>query len=113
MRSRREHLNYSQKEMAEKLHMSESNYSKYESNKINLSTDLAIKIAKELELDIRELIPEFGTVIFENNKIEYVQTGLNSIIKVNSSIEYERELHAHICKNYEQQINDLKQKLGL
>ena len=53
MRRKREHLNYSQKEMAEKLHMSESNYSKYESSKINLSTDLAIKIAKVLEIDIR------------------------------------------------------------
>lgn len=113
MRKKREQLKFSQKEMAEKLNMSESNYSKYESNKINLSTDLAIKIAKVLEMDIRDLIPEFGTVIFENNQIEYVQTGLNSVIKVASNIEYERKLHAQICENYERQIKELKQKLNM
>lgn len=112
MRKKREQLKFSQKEMAEKLNMSESNYSKYESSKINLSTDLAIKIAKVLEMDIRDLIPEFGTVIFENNQIEYVQTGLNSVIKITSNIEYERKLHAKICENYERQIRELEQKLN-
>lgn len=114
MRQRREQLKWSQEYVAEKLNMSPSNYSKYESDKIKPSAELAIDIAKILEMDLRELLPESKLVVFEKIDkidIEYNQTGNNSTISVVPDSKYEREMHKKQCELYEDRINYLLKEL--
>jgi len=114
MRQRREQLKWSQEYVAEKLNMSPSNYSKYESDKIKPSAEIAIDIAKILEMDLRELLPESKLVVFEKIDkidIEYNQTGNNSTISVVPDSKYEREMHKKQCELYEDRINYLLKEL--
>ncbi|MDP3927714.1 MAG: hypothetical protein Q8R57_01695 [Bacteroidota bacterium] len=80
----------------------------------NSSAELAIDIAKILEMDLRELLPESKLVVFEKIDkidIEYNQTSNNSTISVVPDSKYEREMHKKQCELYEDRINYLLKEL--
>jgi transcriptional regulator with XRE-family HTH domain len=63
----RESKNWSQEEMAEKLNMSPSGYSKIERGETKAAIPKLIKIAEMLEVDLIELIPLDGKNVYLNN----------------------------------------------
>jgi transcriptional regulator with XRE-family HTH domain len=65
----RESKNWSQEEMAEKLNMSPSGYSKIERGETKIAIPKLVKIAETLEVDLIELIPLDGknVYLFSNN----------------------------------------------
>ncbi len=54
---RKERLNLSQQEMAEKLHLSQSAYSRYESGNQDIPSNILIKMKEKFDVDPQELIP--------------------------------------------------------
>lgn len=71
IKKHREAKGISQEQMAQMLHMSQSNYSKIENNKVAMTVIQARKIAKALDLTIDDILPD-ETVIesaahFQNN----------------------------------------------
>ena len=67
IRHLRESKNWSQEEIAEKLNMSPSGYSKIERGETKVAIHKLIKIAEILETDLIELIPLDGKNVYLNN----------------------------------------------
>lgn len=63
----RESKNWSQEEMAEKLNMSPSGYSKIERGETKVAIPKLVKIAEVFEVDLIELIPLDGKDVYLNN----------------------------------------------
>jgi transcriptional regulator with XRE-family HTH domain len=63
----REAKNWSQEEMAEKLNMSPSGYSKIERGETKIALPKLIKIAEIFDMDLIELIPLDGKNVYLNN----------------------------------------------
>lgn len=62
IKKRREQLKITQGEISDMLHMSQSNYSKIENNKIELTVELAKRIGKILNIKIEEILPDDAVV---------------------------------------------------
>ncbi|CAG1771391.1 hypothetical protein BAC3_01781 [uncultured bacterium] len=67
IRHLRESKNWSQEEIAEKLNMSPSGYSKIERGETKVAIHKLIKIAEILETDLIELIPLDGKNVYLHN----------------------------------------------
>jgi len=62
IKNRRESLKMTQAELSDLLHMSQSNYSKIENNKIALTVELAKRVGKILNIKIEEILPDDAVV---------------------------------------------------
>lgn len=91
----REAKGLSQEDMMELLHMSQSNYSKIENNKVELTARTARKITKVLGCTLEDIIPD--DTIIESAKL----SKLNSNKSGNLSIEEIESL-------FNQKFNELK-----
>lgn len=94
----REFKNYTQEYMSEKLNMSQSSYSRLESNEVDIPFTKLQQIADILEIKINELI-EFDAKYFFNTVNAQTING-----DLNITSERERNL-------YEQQIESLKREV--
>ena len=56
----REQKRISQEAMAEKLHITQSAYSKYESNQVQISVDMLLRVAEVLEISPMDIINNSG-----------------------------------------------------
>jgi transcriptional regulator with XRE-family HTH domain len=96
----RELKNFTQEYMAEKLQMSQSNYSRIESNEIDVPFGKLQNIAEVLEIGITDLI-EFDAKYFFNNV--HAQTINGNINNTGSSAD---------AKLYQEQIELLKNEVS-
>ena len=94
----REFKNYTQEYMSEKLNMSQSSYSRLESNEVDIPFTKLQQIADILEIKINELI-DFDAKYFLNSVNAQTING-----DLNITSERERNL-------YEQQIESLKKEV--
>lgn len=82
IRERRENLDWSQEQMAEKLNLTANGYAKIERGETKLHLDRLEKIAQVFNVDITELLPDKELIIVCDNEIGDTSIGDNS----NSSI---------------------------
>jgi len=96
--------NYSQKYMADALDISQSYYNKIENEQANLSVDKLVAIAKELEVDVSELLNRENSNYNNTIEVNNGQIGSGNILHISYS-EEERQL-------YKEQINLLKKEIA-
>ncbi|QEY24239.1 helix-turn-helix domain-containing protein [Neisseria animalis] len=94
IRALREDRNWSQKDMAEKLHMSVNGYAKIERGENSVNMFRLEQIAEVLEVDIHELIP-----ISENHPMYFIIKGDRNISgNGNTFYQGQQELAVEIDK---------------
>ncbi len=93
---------YSQENMAAVLNISQKTYSNLENNKSNISIDTLKTLAKELEVDIMELLSRDKVVVQHNNSKDSSTFQGGIILNQN----------AELVKQLKDQINSLKKSLS-
>ena len=121
IRALRELNNWSQEEMAERLNMSKSSYSRLERDESRLDLAKLEKLAAVFKIDIGELVTSDGKglicLIGENSGQNSNYYGANEGIaaeveKLKLSLEHSRELLAHkdlLLAQKDQEISALRQ----
>ncbi len=92
---------YSQENMATMLNISQKTYSNLENNKSNISIDILKTLAKELEVDVMELLSSDKVVVQHNNSKD------NSTFQGGIILNHNAEL----VKQLKEQISGLKKSL--
>lgn len=92
---------YSQENMATMLNISQKTYSNLENNKSNISIDMLKTLAKELEVDVMELLSSDKVVVQHNNSKD------NSTFQGGIILNHNAEL----VRQLKEQISDLKKSL--
>ncbi len=95
----RELKNYTQEHMADKLQMSQSNYSRIESNELDLPFSKLQQIADILEISITDLIEFDAKYFFNNVHAQTINGNINNTMSNNEK------------KLYEEQIEGLKREV--
>lgn len=98
-----------QTEMADALNLSQRAYSKIENDEVQLKVNRLEEIAKLLNIDSKELLPDLPNQNFEN--VQYSQIGNGKFI--NHANEKERALYEKIIARQEEEINYLKELIGV
>jgi|GEM_PF-706677 len=83
IRLRREQLGLAQKEVAARLHMSQSTYSRIENQQVSLTIERARRIATELRCPIDDFLP--GHAVLQNNahlSDEALTEKINRIVRI-------------------------------
>lgn len=93
-----------QTEMADSLNITQRAYSKIENNEVQLKVNRLENIAKLLNVDTKELLPDLPNQNFEN--VQYSQIGNGKFI--NQASEKEKELYEKIINRQQDEINYLK-----
>ena len=79
----RKKLNYTQCEIADYLHISQPNYANIENNKVNLSIDNALLLAKLYKIELSELInDESGLITISKEEFKILQNAKKIIINI-------------------------------
>lgn len=115
IRKVRELRGFSQEVLAERLKISQSAYAKYERDDSSITVKRLEQIAKELEVNINELLAEDRNVIynFSNNKISTVSHIIENLHSEN--IENLKEFIVFLTnenKDLKRKIEKLESKLG-
>lgn len=107
---------YSQENMAAILDISQKTYSNMENNKSSISIDNLKALAKELEIDIMELLSDDKVVVQHNSSTD--NSTFQGGIIVNQSKELVKQLEARIVElkeslaDKDQIIDMLKERLN-
>ena len=107
----RELKNFNQNHMAEKLGMSQRNYSNIEANGNKVTVDCLLKICEILQVSINQVLDLNIETIFNNNaeKIE----NLNNQVTNHGVSDNERKLYEQLLLGKEDQIKQLSAVLNL
>jgi transcriptional regulator with XRE-family HTH domain len=100
----RELKNLTQEYMAEKLEMSQANYSRLEKNEVELSVPKAQKIADILEVKLSDILDFNEKNVLNNCNVEVFNSGF-------ATINY--QISPEIKKLYEDTIKLLEEKIAL
>lgn len=106
----RELRNYTQEYMAEQLTMSQSGYSKIESNEVEVSFSRLEQIAQALGLKIEDLLAFQDSNVFTNYGSAHEQSF--SVFYATSS-QKEQELYEKLLAAQEQQITALMKQIQM
>ncbi len=82
IKTRRQKLHITQHEMAGLLFMSQSNYSKIENDKIELTVELAKRIVAILQIKLEDILPD--SAILESATIHHERKDSQLLIKMES-----------------------------
>lgn len=104
----RELKNFTQEYMAEKLQMSQSNYSRIENNELDLPFSKLQQIADILEIGITDLIEFDAKYFFNNVHAQTINGNINHTISSNEKKLYEEQIE--LLKN---EISYLKEMIEL
>jgi len=106
----REVKGFSQEEMAEKLHISQSAYSRIETGETNSWVHLIEKLCEELEITPDELFSSDGLVQNNSDNASAVQnhTQHDTHITINHLSDKAVELYEEKIKQLEEEIKQLK-----
>lgn len=107
----REQKRISQEVMAEKLHISQSAYSKYESNQVQVSVDMLLRIAETLEVSPMEILKKEGnTINFHNGSTSSISNGA---LIIESFYNHSKELFDTALQAKDQVINSLQEQVKM
>jgi transcriptional regulator with XRE-family HTH domain len=116
----RESKNWSQEEMAEKLNMSPSGYSKIERGETKVAIPKLIKIAEMLEVDLIELIPLDGKNVYligtnhgNNNNSCHIFNSEADVAFENEKLQLQLELKDKELAMQQREIENLKEIITL
>jgi len=104
----RELKNYTQEYMAEKLEMSQSNYSRIESNDLDVSFNKLQQIADILEIGITDLIEFDAKYFFNNVHAQTINGNIHNAVPSNEKKLYEEQIE--LLKN---EVSYLKEMIDL
>jgi transcriptional regulator with XRE-family HTH domain len=96
----RELKNFTQEFMADKLQMSQSNYSRIENNDLDVPFSKLQQIADVLEISITDLIEFDAKYFFNNVHAQTINGNINNAVSLNEK------------KLYEDQIEGLKREIS-
>ena len=104
IRALRKKRKLTQTDMSSALNISQRAYSKIENDEVQLKIDRLEEIAKLLNIETKELLPNLPNQNFE--KVTYSQIGNGSFI--NQTTNKERELYEKIISRQQEEIDYLK-----
>lgn len=111
----REQKRMSQEIMAEKLHITQSAYSKYESNQVQVSVDMLLRIAEALEVSPMDIINNSGKQINFQNESQNHGTVINAVeaFNHNSKELFDTALQAkdQVIISLQEQVKMLKEEV--
>lgn len=110
LRKLRQNKGYSQEYMAEILEISQKTYSNMENEKATISVTTLKKLAKELDVDLLELLSD-GKVIVQYNTSQDTST-FNGVVNQNTSEEIINN-YKQIIEEFKTIIDDLKEQVKL
>jgi transcriptional regulator with XRE-family HTH domain len=111
----REQKRISQEVMAEKLHITQSAYSKYESNQVQIGVDMLLRVAEVLEISPMDIINNSSKQINFQDESQNHGTVINAVEKFNHQSKelFDTALHAkdQVITSLQEQVKLLKEQL--
>jgi transcriptional regulator with XRE-family HTH domain len=125
IRRAREQKGYSQRDMADRLSMSQNNYHKIENDRVKVKADDLLKIAQILDTSVNDLLPDKQVVYNIKPHSNYDQS-INGLIIQRDILDKEQKLYEQLLQNkdellaaqakllaqYEAEIGNLKKQLA-
>ena len=108
IRQLRELKNYTQEYMADRLSMSQSNYSRIENNDLDVPFGKLQQIADVLEIGITDLIEFDAKYFFNNVHAQTINGNINNAVNSN-----ERKLYEEQITQLKEEVAYLKEIIGL
>jgi transcriptional regulator with XRE-family HTH domain len=103
IRKARQQKGHSQRDIAERLDMSQNNYHKIENDQVKVKAEDLLKIAQALETDINELLPS-EQVVYNIKSQNNHDHSINGLIVQHDIFDKERKMYEQLLQSKDDQL---------